>query len=231
MSALIAARRSKRSRLVQEFRVVAQVRSPSASMQLEVDLVVRRRDRDLAVGGLEQAVGRDQRVVVAGAQRLLAGLEVVRGEERQVRDHAVGEARRHFLALAGSLAPDERGADAHRCVRAGDQVGQRRRGARRRLALGAVDAHEAAHRLRDEVERRPVAVRAVVAEAGDVATHDVGLDAPSSARRQPILSMTPGRKLSSTTSAVAISLRSTALPSALRRSSVSDRLLRLNEAK
>ena len=58
--------------------MVAQVREPERVEQLEVDLVVRRRDRDLAVGGLEQAVRRHQRVVVAGAQRLLAGLEVVR---------------------------------------------------------------------------------------------------------------------------------------------------------
>ena len=58
-----------------------------------------------------------------------------------------------------------------------------------------------------------------------------GLSATSSARDRPIFSMTPGRKLSRTTSAVAMSLRSTALPSALRRSSVSDRLLRLNDAK
>ena len=63
------------------------------------------------------------------------------------------------------------------------------------------------------------------------ATTRSGLMRRSSSRERPILSMMPGRKLSSTTSAVAISLRSTALPSLLRRSSVSDRLLRLNEAK
>ena len=138
----------------QELGMLAQMREAERVDELVVDLVVGRRDGDLAIGRVEQAVRRDQRVVVAGAQRLLAGLEVVRREKREVGDHAVGEARRHFLAATGALAPDERGADAHRRVGAGDEIRQRRRGARGRLALGAVDAHEAAHRLRDEVERR-----------------------------------------------------------------------------
>jgi hypothetical protein len=38
-------------------------------------------------------------VVVAGALRLLAGLERVRREEREVRDHAVDERGRDLLAL------------------------------------------------------------------------------------------------------------------------------------
>ena len=55
-------------------------------------------------------------------------------------------------------ARDQRGDDAERRVQAGDQVGDRRAGAHGLLIGRAGHAHEAAHRLGDEVERRPVDV-------------------------------------------------------------------------
>ena len=156
--------------LVRKSGCIAQVREAQRVQELEIDLVVGRRDRDLAVGGLEQAVRRDQRVVVAGPQRLLAGLEIVRGEKREVGDHAVGEARRHFFALARALAPHERGADAHRRIRAGDEVGQRRRSPRRRLASAPLTLMKPLIACAMKSNGGPVAVRAVEPEAGDVAS-------------------------------------------------------------
>ena len=47
---------------------------------------------------------------------------------------------------------DRYGNDAERGVQPRDQVAHRRARAQRRLPLGAVHAHEPAHRLRDEIE-------------------------------------------------------------------------------
>jgi hypothetical protein len=110
--------------------------------------------------------------------RQLAGGEPVGGEEREHARHAIGERGRHLLAMPGAASPHERGEDPHRRVRAGDHVRDRRRGAHPGSGWIAVHAHEAAHRLRDEVERRAVGVRAVETEAGHVAAHEVGLDRP-----------------------------------------------------
>ena len=66
--------------------------------------------------------------------------------------NGVDQAGGHFLPLAGALPTHERRAGAHGGIRAGDEIGQRWRGARGRLVFRAVHAHESAHRLRDEVE-------------------------------------------------------------------------------
>ena len=58
-----------------------------------------------------------------------------------------------------------------------------------------------------------------------------GLIWRNASRPKPIVSITPGLKLFTTTSAVANNLRKMSLPSSLRRSMASERLLRLNVAK
>ena len=63
------------------------------------------RDRDLAVGGVEQAVGIDHRVIVAGALGQRAGREVLRREVREHADQAAGEAGLDPLALTGCDRP------------------------------------------------------------------------------------------------------------------------------
>jgi DNA-damage-inducible protein J len=56
----------------------------------------------------------------------------------------------------------------------------------RRLVVRAVDAHEAAHGLRDEIERRPVTIRAGQPEAGDVAAYNIRLDPAVKANAEEI---------------------------------------------
>src|SRR5262249_21946389 len=144
-----------------------------------IGLLLARRQRDLAVLGAEHAVRRDDRMVVAGAPRLFAGREIIGGEKRQEADQAVVEARGDRLewrgATPGSAAADERGANAERAVQSGDEIGQWWAGPQRRAVRHAGHGHEAAHRLRDEIEGRAVAIGAARAEAADVAIDKIGL--------------------------------------------------------
>jgi hypothetical protein len=56
----------------------------------------------------------------------------------------------------------------------GDQIGDRRSGAHR-LAVGRAGyGHEAAHRLRDEIEGGPVAIRSSRAEPADIGVDEIG---------------------------------------------------------
>src|SRR4030095_15811295 len=91
-------------------------------------------------------------------------------------DRALDETRRYLFAAAGALPPHERGTHAHGRIRAGDEVGERWRGPCRHVVFCPVHTHEPAHRLRDEVEGRAVAVWTVQPEPGDVTGNDVGPD-------------------------------------------------------
>jgi hypothetical protein len=73
-------------------------------------------------------------------------------------------------------APHQRGADAERAMQARDEIGERWAGPQRRPVRRAGHAHKAAHRLRDEIEGRPVAIGAARAEAADVAIDEIGLE-------------------------------------------------------
>ena len=70
------------------------------------------------------------------------------------------------LAVAAALAFVQRGEDADRGEEAGGDVAEREAGADGAAAGLAGDAHDAAHALHDDVERRAVAVGAGLAEAG-----------------------------------------------------------------
>src|SRR6516165_7534887 len=115
-------------------------------------------------------------MVVAGARRLLAGREIIRGEKAQHADHAVVETGADRVALPAAAAPHQGRAYPKRPVEPGDQIGDRRAGAHRRAVGLAGDAHEAAHRLGDEIEGRAVAISPAGAKAGDVAIDESGVE-------------------------------------------------------
>ncbi|MCY1536664.1 hypothetical protein D9M68_721280 [compost metagenome] len=141
--------------------------------ELVVHGVVGRGDRDLAVRRLEQPVGRDDPVVVAGARGQLAAGEVVGGLEAEQADHAGHQADADRISAARAFAAQQRGQHAQRAVHARDQVADGRARAHGRIVLAAVQAHESAHRLGDEIEGGPVAIRTGGAEAVDAAMNDV----------------------------------------------------------
>src|SRR5436309_2071264 len=72
-------------------RVGAQFRHGERIDKALIGLLLARRQRDLAVLGAEHAVGRDDRVIVAGARRLLAGRQVIGGEKREQAQQTVVE--------------------------------------------------------------------------------------------------------------------------------------------
>ena len=158
-----------------QVRMLFQMLQVQGGQQLEVETVIRRRNGDLTIGRFKQAVGGSNRMVVAGAQGLTAGGEKVGRKERQHAGHAVGQGGGNLLPLTGAAAPNQCRHDAHCRVGTGHQIRHRRGGAHRRLPFEAVDAHEAAHRLGDEIECRSLAVGPVQPEAGNVAADDVWL--------------------------------------------------------
>ena len=73
------------------------------------------------------------------------------------------------------IAMDQRGVDRDRGVEAGADVADRHADARRRLALVAGDAHDAAHALHDHVVGGVLRVRAGVAEARGRGVDQLGI--------------------------------------------------------
>ena len=78
--------------------------------------------------------------------------------------------------FAGDFALEQRDQDAERAEQAGAEIGDRNADAHRALARQAGDRHQPAHALRDLVEARPVAIGAVLAEAGDAGEDDALVD-------------------------------------------------------
>jgi len=151
--------------------IVEQRLEVEGSEELAHHRIVAGGDRNLAVGRLEEAVGGDERVAVAGAHRQFAGGEVFAAEKRHEGENTVQKGGLDVLALAVQVAGAQGADDAEGGIEAADEVGDRLARAQRRLALLAVDAHEAAHRLDDEVEGRKLGHGAGAAVAVDAGGH------------------------------------------------------------
>jgi hypothetical protein len=145
----------------------------------------------------QERTERSPQLFVADAEREIArpGPERLIREHRRVRrapragDHPVGEIgandavedahlrfeHRHVdeLAAAGPATCVQRRQDRERREHPGGDVGDRHARAHAGAARGAGYADHAAFSLHDQIERRAVAVRAVLAEAGDRAVDDL----------------------------------------------------------
>ena len=103
------------------------------------------------------------------------------------------------------------------------RVGDRIADAQRRALGVAGDAHHAGQALDDLVVGGRVAHRAFLAEAGDRAIDQARVDLLQGRRsRRPAASITPGRKFSTSTSALATRRLKTSLPASCLRLSVID---------
>ena len=133
-------------------------------------------DIDVAVLHLEHA-GRDGgRMIVAGLLGHLVRLQPARGLEVEHEDLRLQQRGGDPLPLAGALALEQRDHDADRAEQAGAEIGDRDAGAHRALPGQAGDRHQPAHALRDLVDARPVAIGAVLAEAGNAGEDDAFVD-------------------------------------------------------
>src|SRR5688500_15511225 len=111
-------------------------------------------------------------MVVAAARRHDAAGEVICCVEAQEAHEPAKEADVERLARSAALPPHESGRDAERAIETRDEIAHRRPGPHWRILLPTVETHEAAHRLRDEVERGAVCVRARCAKSVDTGRHD-----------------------------------------------------------
>ncbi len=131
-------------------------------------------------GAGEGLVRHDVGVRIAPALGRLAAVEVIAAHVGQHRHLRVEQRHVDVLAFAGAVAVGQRGQHGDGGVHAGHQVGQRHAGLLR-AAAGQVVAlaghrHQAAHALDQEVVAGAVRVRPVLAEAGDRAVDQVGLE-------------------------------------------------------
>jgi hypothetical protein len=83
----------------------------------------------------------------------------------QERDLAVEHADIDLGRFAGLETMDQRGVDGDRCEEARSDIADRHAYPRRRLALVASDAHDAAHALHDHVVCRILRIGTAMAEA------------------------------------------------------------------
>ncbi|MNS90590.1 hypothetical protein D3C72_1246460 [compost metagenome] len=128
---------------------------------------------------------------IAPAARRLAAGQVVGVHVGQHRHLHVQQRHVDVLAFAGAVAVRQRRQHGDGGVLASHQVGDGHAGLLRAAAGQVValagQAHEAAHALDDEVIARARGVRAGLAEAGDRAVDQVGLDLPERLIVQAVL--------------------------------------------
>ena len=126
-------------------------------------------DRDLhgAVGGAEQPVRADRRMVVALRLADLAGDGPLRALEGVHADDAGQQRRSHDAAPSGALAFLQGGDDAERAVHAGEQVGDGNADALDVVGSGAGQRHQSGLALRDLVVPGASAFGSVVTETAD----------------------------------------------------------------
>ncbi len=81
-----------------------------------------------------------------------------------------------MLAFLRLLALEQCNEDAHRAEQPGAEIGDRDADAHRALPGQAGDRHQPAHALSDLVEAGPIGIGAGLAEAGNAAIDDLGID-------------------------------------------------------
>jgi hypothetical protein len=125
--------------------------------------------------------------------------------EVQHGDLRLQERGLHPLPFAGDVAFEQRDERAHGGVVAAREVRDRHADAHRPLARQPGDGHQAAHALGYLVEARPVAVGAVLAEAGQAHVHEARVDLAQRLVIEAEPVFTSGRCLISTSALAAAS--------------------------
>ena len=158
-------------------RIGQQVGQADLGQEPSQHLIVGGGNGDLPVGGIIKPVRRHQRMIVAGALRVLAGDKMLGGKIGHHAQHAIDHGGFHRLPRPVAVAAMQRRDDAESGVKPRHQIGDRLGRAQRRLVGGAVHAHEPAHRLRDEVKGGPVDIGPGGAEAVDAGHDQPGIEA------------------------------------------------------
>ena len=138
-----------------------------------------RGNRDEAVCGSQESVWAEQRMGVALRLGRDSGDGVLVDDALGECEHRIGHGDIDELALAGPGDMVHGREDAAGRQHCGEDVSDTGADLHRVVDVGAGDAHEARHRLRDDVEGRPVGVRAEpgswVAEAPDARIDEPGV--------------------------------------------------------
>ncbi len=124
------------------------------------------------IGGLEDAVRRQQRMMIAGGRGSLAGFEINSRRPGQDADDGFEQRSLDALAAAVAMARLECEQDALRRKNSGEQIADGDADAGRPAFDGSGHAHQARHPLRDLIEAREIAQRPGRTEARDGAGDD-----------------------------------------------------------
>ena len=155
--------------------IVGQVGTAQRRAQLLPQFVARDRNREVARLGMKGLVRHQRRVGVAGGFRNFAIGAKGADHRAEQRKLAFEHGDVDLLAFAGFFFHAQREHDAVGRVKTRRHVGDRHASARAAAAFITRDTDHAAFGLQDKVERRAVAVRAVLAETRDRAVNDAGV--------------------------------------------------------
>jgi len=147
--------------------VLRQLSEPDRLAQPREQPVVADRQGERPVLRLEGLIRRDARVAVAAAGRKLTREHPSRPQVEQRGQHGVQQRDLDVAAAAGARALDQRGLDACHGEQAADQVDEGGPDLQRRPVGLARDAHQPAHRLRQQVIAREPGRLLGRAERGD----------------------------------------------------------------
>ena len=135
--------------------------------QLGEEFLLRGAYGDVTVGGLKALIGRTAAMRLTDAVRARAGGEVVRRFVNRQGRSGLQQRRFDVLTLASAVPRLDGGQHAEGQEHAGSDIGNRDRQTVRRAVGGAVGAHEARHRLGDQIKTAARAIRAGLAKPGD----------------------------------------------------------------
>ena len=161
---------------LQEAGVGLQLGAAHDVAQEAVELVVAGGNDHVAVLGGEGIVRIGGLIPVADALGDTAGGLIDHGDILHGGRHRIHQSHIHLFTQAGLLLVHQSGQNAHRHVQGAQHVAQGGSGAGSGTAGPAAGAHEAAHGLADDIIAGTLAQGAGVAEAGNRAVDDAGVD-------------------------------------------------------
>ena len=161
-------------------RILGQMGAARRLAKLVEQVVVAAGENDGAVFGRKGLIGHDIRMRVTDARRRLTGGKVVHRLIGKKSDTAIEQGNVDPLPLAGDRAVGQRRTDRDAGVHPRGHVDDRNADTLRTAAGHAVglagDAHQTAHALRHEVVTGPVLVRTGLAETGNRAVNQSGIE-------------------------------------------------------
>ena len=157
--------------VLQEARVVCQLRAPQQLAQFRKCRVIASADEDVHAAGAKGVIGTDIGMGVAGGHWHLARQPVIDDVRVHQRDSAVIQGHVDELAQAGAFTLRQRHQNGHGRIQPGAHVHHGHAQSRRIAASLAIDAEPPRHGLHDGVVARIAAQRTIGAKAADPAVY------------------------------------------------------------